>query len=97
MLVRSEGHTRSMIARIYSQRIHYAFLDGSNEYYDIRFEFTQVTKSQKIGDKIVFVDYTPAQYQGLVKAADEVCEEYDYQKEVIRAGKNRGYLIAMKR
>ena len=45
---------------------------------------------------IVYDDYNPKQYPGLVKAIDEICKNYNYSRIDLRAHLNRGYVIAVK-
>ena len=43
-----------------------------------------------------FDDYTPKLFPGFVKAIDEICQKYNYSKEVITIGEQRAYVIAEK-
>jgi len=92
-----QGDTRVEFQKVSVDRIHFAFLDGAHTYEDVMFEFQQVTRYQQSGDMIVYDDYTPAQFPGLVKAVDEICGKYGYDCSVLSAHQNRGYVIARKR
>ena len=55
-------------------RIHFAFLDGSHDYEDVKFEFEFVNKKNRIGDNN-FDDYTPKIFDGIVKLTNEIKEK----------------------
>ena len=92
-----EGDTRMTLKKVRFGRIDFAFLDGAHTYEDVKREFNIVTPYQESGDVVVFDDYTDASFPGLVRAVDEVCETMGYDKEVVRAGDARGYVIARKK
>ena len=60
------------------------------------FEFEQIQNHQEKGDMIVYDDYTPNLFPGVVQAVDEICEQYDYKRIILNAGPERGYLVATK-
>ncbi len=43
------------------------------------FEFNQLRERQQPGDMIVYDDYVPSQFQGLVSAVDEICQRHRYE------------------
>jgi len=92
-----QGDTRIEMKKVKLERIHFAFLDGFHIYDDVLFEYNQVKSHQKKGDIIVFDDYTPKKYPGLVRAVDEICLNDNYEKIVIKSTNSRGYAIAEKR
>ena len=47
-------------------------------------------------DVIVYDDYTPEQYPGLVRAVDEICLKYGYYRKDLKAHSSRGYVVAIK-
>jgi predicted O-methyltransferase YrrM len=96
-IVFCQGDTRIEMKKTKFERIHFAFLDGFHTYNDIYFEYNEVKGYQKTGDIIIFDDYTPKMYPGLVKAVDEICQTDDYLKIVIKSSNNRGYVIAEKK
>jgi len=91
-----QGDTRLELLKVQASRIHFAFLDGTHSYTDVMFEFNEIRDSQYPGDIIVFDDYTPRQFPGLVKAVNEICDRYQYQQTVLRAHTGRGYVVATK-
>ena len=92
-----QGNTKIMLGRIQLPRINFAFLDGAHTYEDVMFEFGKIKNRQMKGDVIVFDDYNPYQFKGLVKAVDQICEEYNYQRKNIVTNSDRGYVIASKK
>ena len=84
-----------LIKSIYS-RIHFAFLDGGHEYENIIFEFKYINKYQESGDIIIFDDYNINFFPGIVRAVDELCNNYNYSKIIIDVNDQRGYAIATK-
>lgn len=95
-LVFLQGDTRTMLQRVNLGRVHFAFLDGAHTHRDVIFEFCQVAGRQRPGDTVVFDDYTPCQYPGLVKAVDEICNLYNYAPKKLFAHSGRGYVVAIK-
>lgn len=96
-IVFHQGDTRIEMKKVKLQRTHFAFLDGFHTYPDVIYEYSQIRGLQKRGDIIVFDDYTPQQYPGLVKAVDEICSNDNYSKLIINSTNNRGYVIAEKK
>ena len=91
-----QGDTRLELPKVHAERIHFAFLDGAHTYEDVIFEFQQIRDCQKIGDIIVYDDYTPQQFPGLVRAVNEICENNQYQRTDLQANSGRGYVVATK-
>ena len=77
-------------------KIHFAFLDGSHKYKDVKFEFEYVKKRQSKKDIIFFDDYTIGKFDGIVKLIDEIRNENDYEIKEIFSSKERGYILATK-
>ena len=92
-----QGDTRLEMPKVKAERIHFAFLDGAHTYDDVFFEFNQVRDSQSPGDIIVYDDYTPKQFPGIVKAVDHICKEYQYHRTDLKAHDGRGYVVAKKK
>ncbi|HRC26481.1 MAG TPA: class I SAM-dependent methyltransferase [Alphaproteobacteria bacterium] len=92
-----ETDSRIGLQKIAASRIGFAFLDGAHTYRDVAFEFETVSAHQKPGDIIVFDDYSPDLFPGLVRAVDEGCQTQGYDKEFIRSDKNRAYVVAKKK
>ena len=95
-IVFHQGDTRIELPKVRSDRIHFAFLDGAHSYEDVMWEFSQIREYQRSGDIIVYDDYTQDHFPGLVRAVDEICELNGYIPTVLRASKNRGYVVAKK-
>ena len=91
-----QGDTQLELPKVKAERVHFAFLDGAHSYNDVMFEFEQIKKHQEIGDMIVYDDYTPQQFDGLVRAVDEICEKYQYRRTDLQAHSRRGYVVAVK-
>lgn len=91
-----QGDTRVELSKVKTERIHFAFLDGGHTYDDLLFEFDQIKGLQKSGDIVVFDDYTPQKFPGLVKAVNEICHSYHYNRTYLKSNEIRGYLVAVK-
>lgn len=95
-IVFHQGDTRLELPKTQVERVHFAFLDGAHTFDDVMFEFGQVKDRQRSGDMIVYDDYTPHQFPGLVSAVDAICNDYGYRRTVLQAHAGRGYVIATK-
>jgi hypothetical protein len=89
-----QGDTRLELPKTQVDRVHFAFLDGAHTFEDVMFEFEQVRDRQQPGDMIVFDDYTPRQFPGLVKGVDKICSDFGYSRTMLKAHAGRGYVIA---
>ena len=92
-----ENDSRIGIRRAAMGRIHFAFLDGAHTYEDVMMEFDMVRQRQEAGDVIVFDDYNPAQFPGIIRGVDEGCERWGYSKDVFGDSLGRSYVIARKK
>ena len=63
------------------QRVNFAFLDGAHSYKDVFFEFNILKIHQKKGDMIIFDDYNKESFPGIVRAVDEICSKFSYEKK----------------
>ena len=61
-----QGDTWLELPKVQAERIHFAFLDGAHTYKDVMFEFEQIQNHQEKGDMIVYDDYTPNLFPGVV-------------------------------
>jgi hypothetical protein len=95
-LIFFEGDSKLILPRIGIGRVHFAFLDGAHTYDDIWFEGRAILGKQESGDVTIFDDYDQDVFPGLVRGINEVCEEFGYHTEPVRATKIRQYLIARK-
>ena len=91
-----QGDTRLEMPKVQVERIHFAFLDGAHTFEDVLFEFSQIRDSQRSGDIVVYDDYTPGQFPGIVKAVDHICKKYQYHRTNLNAHDGRGYVVAQK-
>ena len=91
-----EGDTRETLKTCSVSRVNFAFLDGAHTYDDVMFEFSQIKDKQIKGDIIVYDDYSPGLFPGIVRAVDYICESYDYRREDIVSEGNRAYVVAIK-
>lgn len=96
-IVFHQGDTRVELPKVQTDRVNFAFLDGAHTYEDVKYEFLQIKDRQKTGDIIVYDDYTSTQFSGLVKAVDEICSIFNYEKTVIHAHNSRAYVVAVKK
>ena len=78
------------------ERINFAFLDGSHDYDDVKFEFDFIKQKQIKGDIIFFDDVTEGHFNGVVKLINEITHQKSYEIEKIMSTKFRGYAIAKK-
>ncbi len=93
-----EGDSRINLKSIKPDRVHFAFLDGAHSYEHVLFEFKTIESLQITGDIIVFDDYNQNDFAGLVRAVDDGCNRFGYEKNVIRlSGKDRAYVVATKK
>ena len=93
-LIFVQGDTRNTLPRVNIDRVHFAFLDGAHTRADVLQEFDNIVAQQKSGDVVLFDDYTPTQYPGLVAAVDEICRKFNYVPEKLSAHSGRGYVVA---
>lgn len=91
------GISKNILTNLSFDRIHFAFLDGSHEYEDVKFEFEFVDKRNKTGDIIVLDDYTPGRFDGVVKLIEEIKLKKNYNLDFIDNNKDRGYVIIKKK
>jgi len=89
-----EGKSRDVLTRLELSRIHFAFLDGSHEYKDVKSEIDYVVPRQKKGDIIFFDDYQESYFPGIVKAVKELEANHSYRVNTIAVNEQRGYAIA---
>jgi predicted O-methyltransferase YrrM len=91
-----QGYAKIELPKIQFDRVHFAFLDGAHNYDDILSEFEAIKDKQLAGDVIVFDDYNTKQFPGLVKAVDEICIKYTYNRNDINPASDRKYVVATK-
>jgi len=91
-----QGDTKLQIKKFGANRVNFAFFDGGHEYKDVMNDFESVNGRQETGDIIIFDDYTPNMFPGIVSAVNEICSKYNYTKQIVMAHQSRGYVIAVK-
>ena len=91
-----EGQSKQILNILDISRVHFAFLDGSHEYIDVKLEIDFVSNRQKKGDIIFFDDYHDKLFPGIVKAVHELKQSKEYSIQIIVGDENRGYAIATK-
>ena len=74
------GISKNILTNLNLNRIHFAFLDGSHEYQDVKIEFEFVDKKNKAGDIVILDDYTPGKFDGVVRLTDEIKLKKNYKK-----------------
>ncbi len=90
------GKIKNILDHLGCSRIHFAFLDATHAYKDVKAEFDYVSKRQNKGDCIVFDDVTDALFPGVVKAVKEIESSKEYSISYISLSDQRGYAIATK-
>lgn len=92
-----EGRTKKKFIEIEKyERLNFAFLDGSHDYDDVKYEFDFIKKKQKKGDIIFFDDVTEDHFDGIVRLIDEIKISGEYKIERINSTQYRGYALATK-
>ena len=92
-----QGDTKIQVKKFSTSRVNFAFLDGGHEYEDVLNDFHLIYGRQKKGDVVIFDDYTPSKFPGIVRAVDEICLKYKYDTQIILLGTERGYCIGAKK
>ncbi len=92
-----ENDSRIGLSRTALGRVNFAFLDGAHTFDDVMMEFGTVVNAQEPSDVIVFDDYNEDLFPGIVKAVDEGCVKWGYDKQVLRSRDARAYVIATKK
>lgn len=95
-LIFIEGNTRETLGKFSTGRVNFAFLDGAHTYEDVMYEFNQLKDKQIKGDMIVYDDYSPNIFPGIVKAVDHICEQHGYRRYNITSEGERAYVLATK-
>jgi len=91
-----QGWTQNLLNKIGINRINFAFLDGSHTYKDIMREYNYVKSRQRKDDIIMFDDYSPNLFNGVVLAINKIHQNSEYKFEFIKVNNQRGYAIARK-
>ena len=92
-----QGDSKHQCRKVSIPRVNFAFLDGEHTKEYVCNEFKYIKNRQAKGDMVCFDDYTPNLFPGVVEAVDEICERYNYSKEILTVSAQRGYAIAQKK
>ena len=92
-----QGYSMIELKKIGLNRVHFAFLDGAHSYEDVLYEFNIIKDRQKNGDIIIFDDYNDVLFPGIVKAVNEICIKFNYEKKIIKSFNERSYVVAEKK
>lgn len=95
-LIFIEGDTRMTLRNVSLKRVNFAFLDGAHTYEDVKYEFSMIKDKQLKGDIIVYDDYNPKLFPGIVKAVDEICSLEGYTRTDIKTSSGRDYVVTVK-
>lgn len=91
------GRTEAVMPRLKLTRVNVAFLDASHTERDVVFEFESVAPAQRTGDLLVFDDYTPARFPGVIAAVDRIERDFCAEGERLWASADRGYACLTRR
>lgn len=91
-----QGYSDLVLRQIGLSRVHFAFIDGSHEYEDVKIDAEFVIKRQKKGDILIFDDYTLSKFPGVVKVVDEIVDSGKYSKHIFRADPTRSYAYCVR-
>jgi len=91
-----QGDSRIQLSKVSIPKIHFAFFDGVHNYEFVTKEFNAIKHKQAKGDVVIFDDYSPKVFPGVVKAVDEIAETYSYSTRLINVNDESNYVIARK-
>jgi hypothetical protein len=86
-----QGKSKNVLKGTFLPRVNFAFLDGAHNWSSLRHEIDYLASRQVKGDIIVFDDYTPEVYPGVVKAVNYL--KHTYEIKILGNIKIRGYAI----
>ena len=92
-----EGPSSLEMTKIFFERVNFAFLDAVHTYSEVMQEFNYIKDKQLTGDIVIFDDYNPETFPGVVKAVNEICKKFSYEKKIIGSNTTRSYVIATKK
>jgi hypothetical protein len=88
------GKTKKILNDLNLPRINFAFVDGDHRWGSLRTEVFYLMNNQKQGDVILFDDYTPKIYPGVIKAVNFLKGAYSI--EIFGDVSVRGYALLTK-
>jgi len=92
-----QGISRDVLKKLKLDRINFAFLDGSHEYRDVKIEYEYLNSKNLSGDNIFIDDFTPNQFNGVVKCVNEIKNQSIYDVKIFNSNKERGYAFLEKK
>jgi predicted O-methyltransferase YrrM len=90
------GDSKKSLSKLKLKRIHFAFIDGSHDYEDVKKEFELISAKQNRGDIIIFDDCTKGVYDGVVGVVNYITKSKKYHCKKIYSSENRGYAVCYK-
>lgn len=96
-LIFLQGYSRICLRQLGLSRIHFCFLDAAHTYEAVNAELSYVTPRQKPGDVIVFDDYTPHLFPGVVRAVNEFTSLNTYDSKTFQTCSGRGYIYCVRK
>ena len=90
------GKSLKILKNLSVDRINFAFLDSSHEFQIVNEEFEIIQNKQQKGDFLVFDDYSPNKYNGVVKVVNRVVQKNIYKVEFININDNRILVVCEK-
>ena len=88
-----QGTAKDVTKKLPFDRINFSFLDGAHDYADIKLEYDYVQNKNKKGDIIIFDDYNPVMFSGIVKLVHEIEKKELYDVVFLNSNTDRGYVI----
>ena len=76
--------------------MHFAFVDGDHDYNSVKNDYLSIKNLQQSGDVIIFDDYTPYLFSGVVKLVKEITLSKIYRTKIIFSSRKRGYALCYK-
>jgi hypothetical protein len=88
------GKSKKILNNLNLPRINFAFVDGDHRWGSLKTEIVYLMNNQKQGDIILFDDYTPKIYPGVIKAVNFL--KGTYSIEIFGDVSARGYALLTK-
>lgn len=89
-----QSTSTNFFSSVHTERIHFAFLDAVHTCRAVMLEFNAIQEHQKKNDIIVFDDYDPTLFPGVVKAVKQIATNYPYHISLISTGHSRSLAVA---
>ncbi|RUZ79668.1 class I SAM-dependent methyltransferase [Mesorhizobium sp. M7A.F.Ca.US.006.01.1.1] len=92
-----QGDSLVQLPKVGVNRIHFAFIDAQHTTKNVLLEYRAVSELQQAGDVIVFDDVTPGQFDGVVKAIEQIEKQGQYGMRRLVASDTRAYAWGTRR